>query len=183
MGIKAIGMHETDRHRRHASSTKLRGRGAHGILIQWLKLFPICGKAASDLQPQPAVDQWRGAMDRVIIQVRTLLTSDLKHITKPARGQQPGWRSLALDDHIGGHGGAMAEIADRFWVKPGLDHLFQPVLDRLGRIMRGRRRLEMMRHTGGFIDQREIRERPTNIHANAQRIFHLPTRLVFSVNG
>ena len=98
---------------------------------------PIEANALVDADAPTARHQRRRELDEQIVQVVAKLGTGLKHIAKPARGEQRGARTLALDDRVGGERRAMHDRANRIVFGFGLlENLRDCRQHRLRRLLR-----------------------------------------------
>ena len=56
--------------------------------------------------------QRRGRIDEEVVHVVAAFAADLERVPEAGGGEQPGARALALDQGVGGQGGAVDEAAD-----------------------------------------------------------------------
>ncbi|MCY1237242.1 hypothetical protein D3C81_1169680 [compost metagenome] len=104
----------------------------------------------------------------VVEQVRAGLAADFEDVAKPLRGDQADLRPLALDDQVGGHGGAVADVRDLAGGDAVLaEQLGNPAVDGLRRVMRGGGNLVEMHGSCGFVDHGEVGERPADIDTDS----------------
>ena len=81
------------------------------IKHQWLQFGPIGGQAPTHLDH--GIKERGGPVDRQGEQIRTGLIANAEGIAKSPVDQQQGGRPPALQQGIGGHGGAKAHLGDR----------------------------------------------------------------------
>ena len=63
------------------------------------------GKAFAELEPQAALHQLRGLLEKEVIHLGRPDAAELKHVPEPPGGDQSRQRSAPLQDGVGGHGG------------------------------------------------------------------------------
>ena len=104
----------------------------------------------------------------VVVEMRPHLAADLQHVAKSPRDDQPGGDATALDHHVGGDRGAMTDEADlaRRDAQRVQQHA-KAGFDRLGRIGRRGRHLEVPQHAVGRVVQSEVGERAADVEADA----------------
>ena len=73
----------------------------------------VVAHALRHLQPQVARHQHRRLVGLEVVEVGALLPADLQQVAEAVGGDQPGLHAAMLDQRIGRHRRAVAEIADR----------------------------------------------------------------------
>ena len=125
MGWVRPGVNKANCHRLHASRPHLTGSGEHRGFVQGQQHRAIGGNALSHRETQrPGHQGWRH-FDVDVVGVKALLKTHLQHVAKTGRGQQGSAGALALDQRIGGQGGAVDEEADLRWADPRLRQQLQ----------------------------------------------------------
>ena len=103
---------ETHRHGPHAGVAQAADGGAEGIQVQRDLHRAVMAEAFRDFQAQVAGHQRGRFVDLQVIQVGALLATDFKQVAEAVRGDQAGLDAAVLDQGVGGHRGAVAEIPD-----------------------------------------------------------------------
>ena len=148
-----VGVQQADRDGLHAGLPQRTGRPLHGSLVQ---------RPQHSVRPHPLVHLDRhlgkrsGPRNAGPVQQRPRLPRQRQQIPEPAGGHEPGHGSAALQQRVGGHGGAVPEVAQRPRRQPGLlqrslhalDHRPRLIVDRGRQLHRGQPALVHQRHVG-----------------------------------
>ena len=168
MRVVEVGVQEADRDRLHALRGERVGRRRHRFLIERQQHGAGRIDAFRNLMAALARDQRDRRADGVVIQMRADLAADLQHVAEAPGGDQAGRHAAALDHHVGGDGGAVADEIER----GGRDGAVaqdraEAVGDRLRRVGRGGWQLEVVQRAAGGVVQGEVREAAADVEANA----------------
>ena len=87
--------------------------GAHPVLVERRVDLAGVAQALGHFQPQVARHQGLGLVGLDVVEVGPLLAADLQQVAEAVGGHQPGLDAAVLDQGVGRHRGAVAEIDDR----------------------------------------------------------------------
>ena len=165
---QAVGMQEADRHRLDARRLEGFDRRLEPGPVEGSDDLAVGADPLDDLQAVLARHQRNRLADAVIVKVGPRLAADLQDVAKALGGQEPGQGAAALDDHVGGHRGAVPQVADGVRRDPVVrQHPRHARLDGLGRIPRGRRNLDVTDHSALLAEESEIGEGSSHVDANS----------------
>ena len=87
-------------------------RLTHIILVELFDHLPVRSHPLPYLDAQVPWDEWLGAMELEIVEVRPVSAADLEHIAKARSGDEPGFDALAFRDRVDHRRSAMDKVAD-----------------------------------------------------------------------
>ncbi len=167
----AVGMQEADRHRLQAGGAQgLRG-AAHGRFVQWRDHLALRIQPLRHFDAVRAGHQHRRLGHAVVEQVRAGLPADLQDVAEALGGDQAHCRAFALDDEIGGHGGAVAHVRHLGGRHAVLAQQFgNAALDGLGRVVRGGGDFMELHGPGRLVDHGEVGEGATDVDTDSVHV-------------
>jgi hypothetical protein len=136
--------------------------------------------ALGDFEAQVARHQRLGLVDLDVVEVGSLLAADLQKVTKAVGGDKAGLDAAMLDEGIGRHRGAVAEIDDRSGrMVAGLGRCAaHALLHALGnaarRIVRRRRNFPGLDPPRLLIEQADVGEGAARVYADAPSCHAVP---------
>ena len=113
VGRVGVGVQEADRDRLHALGEQPVDGGGRAVPVQRRHHLAAVVHALPDLAPPPAGHQRRRALEVEVVEPREAQPADLEQVAEALGGQEAGARAATLQDRVGGHGGAVDELADR----------------------------------------------------------------------
>ena len=106
-----VGVEIADRDRFHALVLQLPGGGRDRFFVQRRHHFARRVQPLRDSEAQVPRREGAGLFELEVVERWPDLTLDLQHVPEPFGGDEPGGSKLPLDDRVGGHGGAVHEVA------------------------------------------------------------------------
>ncbi len=150
---------ETHCHGLRSGVTQTTHCRAERRLIQRRFHRAVVTHALGHFQAEIARHQRRGLVSLQVVQVGALLPADLQQVAETLGGYQPGLRATMLDQRVGRHGGAVAEVSDRAWPDADLpDTLRHTLCDTERRIIRRGRHLPHLDPAGVLVEQADVGE-------------------------
>jgi hypothetical protein len=135
--------------------------------------------ALGHLVPERARHEHERLVGLQIVEVRAALAADLEEVAEPLGRDETRRDAAVLDQGVGGHGRAVAEVADRRrrvtrrFAQP-FDHA---EYDRARRVVRRARHLPDTNVAARLIDEADVRERATRIDPDAPHPVRSPLGL------
>ena len=156
---------QRDGDRFHARLSQFLHEPAQVVFIKRLDYFARCNYTLANTEPQIIVDEWR-RLDRVeIVELRTRLPSDNKHVFKTFRGDQCEARATALQQSVRADSRAVYNL-DVCESSAGFSaDSREALLDCERRIGRSRGKFEKLNAPVSF--ENEIGERSARVDADA----------------
>ena len=164
-----VAVKQADRDRDHVLLGQCTGDFVNPVFVQGLQHGACRVEPLIDLEAEIARHEWPRLLEVDVVEVRPDLAADLQHVAEALGGDERGPWGLALDQGVGGDGGAVDEVGDGVRRDVALgENAFDRVQEAPGRIRRSGGDLRDSGRPGVFGEQHGIGEGTADVHANPE---------------
>ncbi len=176
-----VGVQKADRDRLHALGEQAIDGGGRALAVERRDHLAAVVHALADLASPPAGHERRGALEVKVVEPREAQASDLEQIAEALRGQEARARAAPLENGVGGHGGAVDDLADVARGNAGLGRQLPDARDDGLGVVGGRR--EHLAGAGDAVRRHEDEIGEGATHVYSQPIAHADLLMPASPRG